>query len=100
MKSIKQKIENNHLIITKADKGNTLIITYKDEYMKKIDEFKIANNFEKLPNDITNRHQMKTQINKYKHKIKKDEKRKFVYLNPSAPCLYGTIKLLKQGTPI
>jgi hypothetical protein len=48
-KNIRQKIENNHLIVTKADKGNILVIMYKEKYMKKIDEFIIANNVIKLP---------------------------------------------------
>jgi hypothetical protein len=66
MKNIKQKIENNHLIVRKADKGNTLVIMYKDKYNKKIDEFIIANYFTKLSNNITNKHQITTsrEINK------------------------------------
>jgi hypothetical protein len=30
-----ENIETHHLIVTKADRGNTLLIMYKDEYMKK-----------------------------------------------------------------
>jgi hypothetical protein len=75
---------------------------YKDEYLKKIDEFIIANNSIKLPNDVTNRRHIKTrkQINKCKNIIKKDEKWKYINVNPSAPCLYGTIQLHKQDKPI
>jgi hypothetical protein len=36
IKSIQQKAENNQLIITKADKGNSLIIMYKDVYNRKL----------------------------------------------------------------
>jgi hypothetical protein len=32
MKTIQQKIQHNQLIVTKADKGNTLIIVHRDEY--------------------------------------------------------------------
>jgi hypothetical protein len=55
MKIMQQKIENNQLVIIKADKGNTPVIMYRDEYNKKTDEFIIANNFTKLSNDITNK---------------------------------------------
>jgi hypothetical protein len=66
--------------------------------MKKIDEFIIANNFIKLPKDVTNRHQIKAQkqINKCKNIMTKDEKWKYININPSAPRLFGTIRLHKK----
>jgi hypothetical protein len=42
------------LIVTKADKGNTLVILRKEDYAKKIEEFIMQNNFTKLLHDITN----------------------------------------------
>jgi hypothetical protein len=67
-------MENNQLIsvITKADKENTLVIMYKDKYMKKTDEYIIGNDFIKLPNSVTNRHKITIgeQINKCKNIIK------------------------------
>jgi hypothetical protein len=36
------------------------VMMYLDKYNRKIDEFIIANNFTKLPNDITNKQQIKT----------------------------------------
>jgi hypothetical protein len=54
-------IEQNQLVITKADKGNTLVIIHKDEYHNKIQEFINNNNFNKLPSDITNKLQKKHQ---------------------------------------
>jgi predicted nucleic acid binding AN1-type Zn finger protein len=35
LKSIKQKINLNQLIVTKADKSNTLVVIRKDDYYKK-----------------------------------------------------------------
>jgi hypothetical protein len=40
IKSLKHKTNQNQLIITKTDKGNTLIILHKDDYNNKIKEFK------------------------------------------------------------
>jgi hypothetical protein len=35
LKNIKQKLNDNQLVVTKADKGNTLVILHKDDYYKK-----------------------------------------------------------------
>jgi hypothetical protein len=43
----RMKINQNHLIKTKADEGNTLIILHKDEYNNKIEEFITKNNYTK-----------------------------------------------------
>jgi hypothetical protein len=98
MKTIQQKTGNNQLIIIKADKGNTLIIMYKDDYNRKIEEFIKATIFIKLPH----KQQIKTWkgINKFGNIIKKNNKWKYVNMNPSAPRLQGTVKLRKQDKPI
>jgi hypothetical protein len=59
------KICQNQLTITKADKGNTLVIMYKEDYNNKIEEFITKNNFIKL-HDITKKQQQSIQniINK------------------------------------
>ena len=35
---IKNKFQSNKDIITKADKGNTIVITYQQDYRRKIEE--------------------------------------------------------------
>jgi hypothetical protein len=55
IKSLRHKINQNQLIITKADKGNMLVILHKNDNNNKIEEFISKNNFTKLPNDITNK---------------------------------------------
>jgi hypothetical protein len=55
--NIRKKINQNKLIATKADKGNTLVILHKEDYKNKIEEFTTQNNFTKLPHDITNKQQ-------------------------------------------
>lgn len=74
MNSIKEKIEANHLIITKADKGNTTVL--KQGYNKKIDEFIKGNKFTKLTHDISNTLQKRVcnYLNNSKYTINKDEK--------------------------
>jgi hypothetical protein len=63
IKSIRHKINQNQLIITKADKRNTLIILYKNDYNNKIEEFITRINFTKLPHDITNKLQQNRSNN-------------------------------------
>jgi hypothetical protein len=53
MNNIKKKINQNQLIVTKANKGNTLVILRKVEYNNKIEEFITQNNFTKLPLNVT-----------------------------------------------
>jgi hypothetical protein len=35
VKNIRQKIIQNHLLVTEANKGNTRVILYKEDYVKK-----------------------------------------------------------------
>jgi hypothetical protein len=97
LKRIQLKLQHNQIVITKADKGNTIVILYKDDYDQKIKEFLATNNFTKLTKDITNKLQTKTrkEISTCNNIIKK-----YINMNPSAPSIYGTIKLHKQGKPI
>jgi hypothetical protein len=99
---IKKKITDNKLIITKADKGNTLVILQKDVYNEKVKEFMIQNNFTKLTHDITSKQQrtIRSSLNKCKDIINRDTKWKYVNMNPSAPHIFGLIKLHKPQNPI
>jgi hypothetical protein len=47
IKTPKQKINQNKLIITKHDKGNALLIIHKDDNYNKIEEFIDNNNYHK-----------------------------------------------------
>jgi hypothetical protein len=102
IKNIKQKLTNNHSRIAKADKGNTLIILKKADYINKLDSFISNNNFTLLPHDITNKvqHTIRNYINNCKKIIKQEEKPRLINMNPRAPHLYGTIKVHKPGQPI
>jgi mRNA-degrading endonuclease RelE of RelBE toxin-antitoxin system len=53
MKGIKQKIMDNRLIITQADKGKTIVIIHEHEYNKLVHDFININNFSKEAHDPT-----------------------------------------------
>jgi hypothetical protein len=57
---IKTKLNNERAMITKADKGRTLVILYINDYNKKVNNFISNNNFHQTANDITNRFYNKT----------------------------------------
>jgi uncharacterized protein (AIM24 family) len=48
MKNIKKKIEQNQSIITKADKDNTIVILYKEDYNSKVEEYITNNSYTKF----------------------------------------------------
>jgi hypothetical protein len=80
VQKIHEKLERNNLIITRADKGNTLIIIHKDVYHQKINDFITQNKFTKIPNNHTNKQQkaIKTAINTCKMTIKQTDKWKYI----------------------
>jgi hypothetical protein len=102
MKNIKKKTEQNLLFVTKADKGNTLVIIHKEDYNSKVEEFITNNNYTKLSYDITNKLQrsIKNRLNKCNNIINKNNEWKCSNMNPKAPHIYGTIKLHKEHKPI
>ena len=99
---IKAKLRKNRAIVSKADKGNSIVILYSDEYQQKVNDFIAHGNFTVMDTDITNTVQkrLRETINGCKQVIPKNEKWKFVNLNPTAPTMRGLIKVHKEGTPI
>jgi hypothetical protein len=89
-------------MITKADKGNSTIIIYENDYNTKIKDFITSNNFTQLPHDATNKLQrnIRTTINECSYIIPGNKKWKYVNLNPTAPNIRGLIKIHKQEAPI
>jgi hypothetical protein len=102
MKNMKKKIEQNQLIMTKADKSSTLVILHKEDYNNKVEGFITNNNYTKLSHDITNKLQrhIKNSLNKCNNIKNKNNKWKYSNMNPKAPHIYGTIKLHKEHKPI
>jgi hypothetical protein len=100
--TIKNKLLSNNAIITKADKGNTIVIEYKQEYCRKIGDFSDKNNILKVHSDPTKIFQKKVRstLNDCQAVIHKDDKWKFINMNPMAPTIKGLIKIHKENAPI
>ena len=100
LKSLKQKIKHNNLTITKADKGNTVVILNKSTYEDKINEFLADDIFKILPKNPTNsfQSQSKNLISLCPRMFQNNQK--LHVMNPTPPRLYGLLKIHKPGSPI
>jgi hypothetical protein len=56
IKSINNKLANEHALIVRVDKGKTIVIMKTDEYTQKVNSFPTENNFQKLNKDPTNKY--------------------------------------------
>ena len=96
------KLKEAKAMITKADKGNSIIIIYTDEYDKKIYSFITDNKFTSTTQDITKKLQrnVRSTVNECSSIIPKEKRWKYINLNPSIPMIRGLIKIHKVETPI
>ena len=99
---IRQKLITEEAMITKADKGNTIIVIYSNDYNKKVNNFIAENNFNLITNDITDKLQkeIRNAIRESTNLIPKDKRWQFVNLNPSIPNIRGLVKIHKTEAPI
>lgn len=102
IKSIKQKVKNNKLIITKSDKGNTTVILNKQIYIDKTIEFLNKNNIQQIKRDPTNIFQtnIKNTIKDTKYIFDIKSKKSLINMNPNAPYLKAYPKIHKDNMPI
>ena len=91
----------NKATIIKADKGNSIVITYLDEYDHKIQSFIDDNEFSSMANDPTSKYQrqVRQSINSPLI-IPANTKQRFVVMNPTSPQIRGLIKVHKPDSPI
>jgi len=89
-------------MISKTDKGNSLIVLYQEEYKDNISKFIASNNFTIANSDVTKRIQwdVRNTVNKCQQIIHKCDRWKYVNLNPMAPTIRGLVKVHKEGAPI
>jgi len=89
-------------MITRADKGNSLVILPTTQYDNKIDEFIQTNHFITSANDPTKAFQSQVRkiVNNSKTLIPSDAKCRYINLNPTALPIKGLIKLHKPDHPI
>jgi hypothetical protein len=88
-------------MVTKADKGNTMI-TYKIDHNRKINNFINNNNFIQDANNVTNRLQrdIRNTINECHYLIPKEDRWKYVNMNRTAPTIRSLIKIHMAEVPI
>ena len=69
IKNIKQKLTDNNAIITKSDKGNTVVIINQQEYIQKSLDFIKDNNIKIIQSDPTKKYvkEINNAINKTNH---------------------------------
>jgi hypothetical protein len=98
IRNLRHKINQSQQIITKADKGNTLVILHKNVYNNNIEELITKNNFTKLPHDMTNKLQRNicNNLNKCNKVIHTNNTWKYINMNLRAPQIHGRIKLHKH----
>jgi hypothetical protein len=84
---IKNKLLTNKTIITKADKGNSIVITYQDDYHNKIQNFIAYNNLATINNDPTKTFQkeIRSLVNECQTLIRKEEKWKIYKFESFSP---------------
>jgi hypothetical protein len=100
--SIRKKLEDNNAMITKADKGNTMVILPVTDYETKIHNFTSNSNFYKEAKDPTKKYQaeIKRTVQRSQALIPEEQRWKYTNMNPTAPTIKGLIKLHKQDQPI
>lgn len=99
IRKLKKKIKDNNIMLTKADKGNAVVVIEKEEYVKKGIEFISNENYEEIKYDYTNKFQSRVKRILKESKIFKN-KLKVTEVNPIAPRLKCQIKLHKEHMPV
>jgi hypothetical protein len=78
------------------------VITYQQDYCKKIEDFIGKNNLLVANNDPTKTFQKRVRnaLNECHIVVHKDERWKYINMNPAAPTIRGMIKIYKADPPI
>ena len=102
LQSIQTKLRENNVMVTPADKGNSVIVLPTQQYNTKIQNFIDKNNFQTSTVNPTKtfQNQIKKTVNSSTTLIMQDFKWKFINLNPSAPTLNSLIKIHKPEQSI
>jgi hypothetical protein len=97
--NIKQKVENNNLIITQADKGKTIVIMQKQHYEQYILGFLNQTQFTPITHDPTKTFQRKVQSSTDTTTSIKTKVQIYNH-NPEPPSIRALVKLHKTPTSI
>ena len=92
----------NNAIITKADKGNSIVISYDSTYRNKVQDFIHKNGAVETCSNKTTVFQrdVKNTLTLCKTLIHPDSKWRYTNINPQIPRLKGMIKVHKDNMPI
>lgn len=102
LNNIKHKLNAHKSLITKADKGQSIVIMEINNYVDKVNSFLKDNNINILNKDPTAQFntQLKSALNKTKHLFTSNEIRQLKMIDPKAPTLRGLPKVHKHNVPI
>lgn len=102
LKEINHKLRTNNALTVKADKGNTLVIMKRENYIEKVQDFFKNNNITPLLYNPTNRFSAKVKLTLKRCKsIFSDQQIKScIVMNPHTPTLRAQPKIHKETVPI
>lgn len=102
LKQITTKLNDNDALITRADKGRTMVVLDNTVYKDKVYDFISNNNIVKLTSDPTNRYvkELNTYISNSTHLFNERLRRFLKPCNAKAPVLTGLPKIHKSDMPI
>ena len=95
---LQKKIRQNNLILTKADKGNTVVLMDKEEYTQKVESYIAANGYQELTKDPTQKYQEDLKAVLKQNNVPGNVRT--LEMNPAAPKLKGLVKLHKADRPM
>ena len=99
---IRKKLRDNDTMVTRADKGNSIVILPTTQYESKLQDFIDKNDFQTNTQDPTTlfQTQIRSTIRNSPTLIPKEHRWKYINMNPSAPSIKGLIKIHKPDQPI
>lgn len=98
IKTIQNKIKENNLVSTRADKGNATVLLKKQDYINKVADFFQKEKIQRLTKDPTAKFQLecKNGIKKATGILNDRDKLRLIEMNPKPPVLYGLVKVHKD----
>lgn len=99
---LKKKLKDNEIMALKADKGNTTVLMYKQDYVNKTMNFIADNDIQEINKDPTINYQnnIKSAIKNINFIMSINDKKKVINMNPKAPNLRAMPKIHKNNTPM
>lgn len=97
-KSMKN-LKSQNLVITKADKGNRVVVLDKDEYIRRTEEMLATEEFQELDKSPLSKcvSEVNSALKDIRHIMSEDEKKSVKTSNPKIPKLYTLPKIHKEG---